>query len=258
MHGNISRVWMLVAVAGLALTAAGQVRSRTGTTTVSHVTAAKTPYTAEYKIVQVQTLAGGNTITRESTEETAVDSQGRRMTSTTAAASENKTPRTEFSVFDPVARTITRWNSPGKRATVRQIGAGHGCSATTEDEPRPSHPLTRAPHEGPRVEQLGTASIQGVEARGTRTTLTIPTGEVGNEAPLVRTSEVWSALTVGLKGLLVREITDDPRSGKWDREMTSISQSDPDPAVFQPPDGYEIVKVDASEAGCAAEAVPAK
>jgi hypothetical protein len=257
MRGNISKVWMLVAVAGLVLPVAAQVRSRTGTTTATHITAAKTPYTAEYKIVQVQTLAGGNTITRESTEVTAMDSQGRRMTSTTAAASENQTPRTEFSVFDPVARTITRWSSPGKRATVRQIGAGHGCSRTTE-EPRPSHSLTRAPHERPTMENLGTASIQGVEARGTRTTLTIPAGEVGNEAPLVRTSEVWSALTVGLKGLLVREITDDPRSGKWNRELTSINQSDPDPAGFQPPDGYEIVKADASEAGCATEAVPAK
>ena len=258
MRGNISRVWMLVAVAALALPAAAQVRSRTTTTSASHVTAAKTPYTAEYKITQVQTLAGGNTITRESTEVTAVDSQGRRMTSTTATASENQTPRTEFSVFDPVARTITHWSLPGKRATVRQIGAGHGCSSTTESEPRPSHSLTRAPHERPTVENLGTASIQGIEARGTRTTLTIPAGEVGNEAPLVRTSEVWSALSVGLKGLLVREITDDPRSGKWDRELTSISQSDPDPAAFQPPDGYEIVKLDASEAGCATEAVPAK
>jgi len=249
---------MLVAVAGFALPVAGQVRSRTGTTTATHVTAAKTPYTAEYKIVQVQTLVGGNTITRESTEVTAVDSQGRRMTSATTTASENKTPRTEFSVFDPVARTITRWSSPGKRATVRQVGAGHGCSATAEDEPRPSHSLTRAPHERPTVENLGTASIQGVEARGTRTTMTIPAGEVGNEAPLVRTSEVWSALTVGLKGLLVREIVDDPRSGKWNHELTSINQSDPDPSVFQPPDGYEIVKVDASEAGCPTEAVPAK
>ncbi len=258
MRGNISRVWMLIAVAGLALPVAAQVRSRTGTTTTSHVTAAKTPYTAEYKIVQVQTLAGGNTITRESTEVTAADSQGRRMTSTTTTAAENGTPRTEFSVFDPVTKTQTRWSSPGKRATVRQIGAGHGCSSTTESEPRPSHSLTRAPHERPTEENLGTASIQGVEARGTRTTLTIPAGEVGNEALLVRTSEVWSALSVGLKGLLVREIVDDPRSGKWDRELTSISQSDPDPSIFQPPDGYEIVKADTSEAGCATEAVPAK
>ncbi|MFZ1917183.1 MAG: hypothetical protein WAU58_06400 [Terriglobales bacterium] len=258
MRRNISRMWMLVAVAGLALPLAAQVRSRTSTTSATHITAAKTPYTAEYKITQVQTLAGGNTITRESTEVAAVDSQGRRMTSTTTTAAENGTPRTESSVFDPVAKTLTRWSSPGKRARVRQIGVGHGCSSTTEDEPRPSHSLTRAPHERPAVENLGTASIQGVEARGTRTTMTIPAGEVGNEAPLVRTSEVWSAVTVGLKGLLVREVVDDPRSGKWNRELTSINQNDPDPAVFQPPDGYEIVKVDASEAGCATEAAPAK
>jgi len=247
---------MLAAVAALALPIAAQVRSHTSTATTSHVTAARTPYTAEYKITQVQTLADGTTITRDTTESTAVDSQGKRMTASATTASESQTPKTEFNVFDPVARTSTRWSVPGKKATVRQIGEGHGCSSATESAH--VHSLTRSPHERPVVEQLGTASIQGIEARGTRTITTIPAGEVGNDAPLVRTSEVWSAIAVGLKGLLVREITDDPRSGKWDRELTSISQSDPDPSLFQPPDGYEIVKADASDAGCPTEAAPAK
>ena len=79
MRGNISRVWMLVAVAALALPAAAQVRSRTGTTTVNHVSAKKTPYTADYTITLVQTLANGNTMTRDETEVAGVDSQGRRM-----------------------------------------------------------------------------------------------------------------------------------------------------------------------------------
>lgn len=255
MRGNISRVWMFVAVAGLAMSVAAQVRSRTSTT-AAHVTVAKTPYTADYRITQVQTLADGTTITRETTESTAVDSQGRRMTSTTFAASVNQTQKTEFHVFDPVARSFTRWSSPGKRATVSQMGEVHGCEGVTE--PVHAHSLTTTTHERPRIEQLGVASIQGVEARGTRTTTIIPAGEVGNDAPLVRTAEVWNAVAVGLKGLLVREIADDPRSGKWDRELTSISQSDPDPAIFQPPDGYEIVKAGASDSGCPTETAPAK
>jgi hypothetical protein len=66
MRGNISRVWLLVAVAGLALPVAGQVaRSRTSATAETHVRAAKTPYTAEYKITHVQALADGTTITGE-------------------------------------------------------------------------------------------------------------------------------------------------------------------------------------------------
>jgi len=259
MSGITIRSWMLVAVAGLALPVAGQVtRSRTGTTT-THIAPAKTPYTAEFKTTNVQTLADGTTITHESTEVRAVDSQGRTMTSTTTPASTDHAPVIYTSVFDPVARTLTHWTSPGKRATVRPTGEGHGCSPiATEADSSISRPLPRAPHERPRVEQLGTASVQGVEARGVRTTTTIPAGAVGNDEPLVRTSETWSALTVGLKGLVVREIVDDPRSGKWTKELTNIDQSEPDAAVFQPPAGYEIVKVDTSEGCPTAEAVQTK
>jgi len=258
MRGITIRSWMLVAIAGLALPVAGQVtRSRAGTTT-TRIAPAKTPYTAEFKTTNVQTLADGTTITHESTEVRAVDSQGRSMTSTTTSASADHAPITQTSVFDPVARTLTRWASPGKRATVRPTGEGHGCSPiATEADSGTSRPLP-TPHERPRVEQLGTASVQGIEAHGTQTTTTIPAGAVGNDEPLVRTNETWTALTVGLKGLVVREIVDDPRSGKWTRELTNIDQSEPDPAVFQPPAGYQIANVNTSEGCPTAEVVQTK
>jgi len=90
-----------------------------------------------------------------------------------------------------------------------------------------------------------------VESRGRRYTTTIPAGAAGNDAPLVSTSEIWTALAVGLNGLLVRDVRDDPRSGKTTKELTNLSQSDPDPATFQPPDGYEIVTKESS--GCQGE-----
>lgn len=246
MRKNISRVWMLVVVAGLALPVAAQVaRSRTGTATINHVSAAKTPYTAEYHGTSVRTLADGTTITHEETEIQALDSQGRRMNSTTSTTpTGNHTPITHVFVFDPVAHTSTRWSSPGKQATVSTMSGNgeHGCSASTmESRPLGVTAPARGAHTRPRVENLGMASVQGVEARGTRTTTTIPAGAVGNEAPLVSTTERWTAIAVGLNGLMVRQTIDDPQSGKWTKELTSIEQSDPDPAVFQPPSGYEIV-----------------
>jgi hypothetical protein len=212
------------------------------------VTAAKTPYTAEYKITSVQTLADGNVITREDTEVTALDPQGRQMHQMTTTRAKDQTPVVNTNVFDPVAKTDTHWSSLGKQATVRTLssGAGHGCAT----EARSGAPAT--PHTKPVIEKLGMASIQGVEARGTRTTNAIPAGEVGNEASLVTTTERWTAVTVGLKGLVVREITDDPRWGKWTKELTNISQEDPDPALFQPPAGYEIVTKESSH-DCPAE-----
>jgi hypothetical protein len=239
MSGNSLKL-MLVALATLALPAAGQVASgRAGVVPRTHVTAARTPYTAEYKITSIKTLADGSSITRDSTEVVAVDSEGRRMSQMTFTLSKSQKTVTNVNLFDPVAKTYTHWSSFDKLTTIVPLaGREHGCPS----EPRPAS-TTRSTS---TTENLGTASIQGVEARGTRTTRTIAAGEVGNETPLVTTIERWTAVAVGLRGLSVREITDDPRSGKRDRELTSITQEEPDPALFQPPADYKVVTKDPS------------
>ncbi len=246
---TIQRAMTLVAVAGLALSASGQVasqpaRSHASVTAETNVRAAKMPYTAEYKITHVQTLADGTTITRETTDVKALDSQGRRMTATTITSGV-RAPQTHVVVYDPVGRTQTSWHSPGKIAHVFKMStaeAEHTCSRMMRDDVS----VVSGPKSKITSENLGTESIQGVEARGRRYTTTIPAGAAGNDAPLVSTSEIWTALTVGLNGLLVRDVRDDPRSGKTNRELTSLSQSEPDAATFQPPEGYEIVTKESS------------
>ena len=248
------RAMTLVAVAEFALSGSGQItsqpaRSHAPVTSEHNVRAAKTPYTAEYKITHVQALADGTTITRESTEVKALDSQGRRMIATTVASGD-QTPATHVMVYDPVARTQTTWRSPGKMAHVFKMStpdAERTCSTFMRDDVA----VVSGRKSKLTSENLGTESIQGVEARGRRYTTTIPAGAAGNDAPLVSTSETWTALSVGLNGLLVRDVRDDPRSGKTTRELTSLSQSDPDPAIFQPPEGYEIVTKESS--ACADE-----
>jgi hypothetical protein len=225
-------------------------------------------------------LANGTTITRETTETAIVDSQGRRLIETVFPATGELPERSSYRVFDPVARTNTDWEVPGKRATVRpmppqrQSGeAGSSCwttgpvtqvaSASSSTE----HPNVLATVSGTasvsgsiqtstevRVvaneatrEDLGTQTIQGVEARGTRTTHTTPIGEVGNDAPLVRTTEAWMARSLGL---MVRQVIDDPRTGKRTRELVELSQSEPDISAFQPPEGYEIQTLELHEVPC--------
>ena len=245
---SLYRLLPIAVVAGLTLPVASQVtRSHTSGTTATHVRIANSPYTAEYKITHVQVLADGTTLTRETTEVKALDSQGRRMNATTITSEAgDRATITHVMVYDPVARTQAMWKSPGTRATVTPLpapGAAHGCSTMPADQDA-VHVVSPS-HSTSTTESLGTASIQGVDARGRLTTTTTPAGAVGNDAPLVMKHEVWTAVTAGLNGLIVRAITDNPRSGKSTTELTNLNQSDPDPATFQPPDGYEIVTRDA-------------
>jgi|HubBroStandDraft_4_1064222.scaffolds.fasta_scaffold04811_4 hypothetical protein len=249
----IRQATTLLALAGLALSlpghAAGQAtRGTRPVTTEADMQTAKTPYTAEYKVTHERVLADGTTIIRETTEVKALDSQGRRMTATTIASAD-RAPITHLMVYDPVTRTQTFWHSPGKVAHVLQLpAAGQHCQTITRDDvsviSRPKSKFTS--------ESLGTESIQGIEASGHRYTTTVPVGADGNDAPLVSTTERWTALTAGLSGLVVREIRNDPQQGKTNRELINLTQGDPDPTTFQPPEGYEVVTKDSS--GCQDEA----
>jgi hypothetical protein len=70
---------------------------------------------------------------------------------------------------------------------------------------------------------------------------------VGNDAPLVRTTEVWHAKS---PALTVREVSDDPQTGRMTKELVELSQSEPDAALFQAPEGYEVVTQEMHEVPC--------
>jgi hypothetical protein len=99
------------------------------------------------------------------------------------------------------------------------------------------------------IEHLGTETIQGFEAHGSRVTQTIPAGAIGNREPLVNTRESWQANAHGI-GLTVREVDDDPQNGKRTMELVNFSLGEPDPASFQPPEGYEILNQETQQIPC--------
>lgn len=77
----------------------------------------------------------------------------------------------------------------------------------------------------------------GLEARGTRFTTTYPVGRVGNDQPFTVTHETWISTELMIA---VLQIDDDPRTGARTMELTDIERGEPDPALFQPPEGYTV------------------
>jgi len=87
-------------------------------------------------------------------------------------------------------------------------------------------------------ERLGTQTIEGVLAEGTRMTTTYPVGFLGNDRPVTTVTETWTSREIGM-AVLTR--TSDPRSGESTMKLMNISRAEPDPSLFQPPAGYQVV-----------------
>jgi hypothetical protein len=197
------------------------------------------PYTMTSKTTTVQKLVNGVTMTRETTMKTAVDSSGRRyieqqMTTPSALVITH--------VIDPVNHTTMTWTSNSKIVNLT-----HMPDPSTLPQPQGQHILqspppvqeqpVRSPGPEPQVEDLGTRTILGVTTEGKRITRIIPAGQYGNDQPFTVTSEHWHSQDFGIDLL---DIHDDPRTGIMTREVTDFQRGEPDPSLFQIPEGYTV------------------
>ena len=86
-------------------------------------------------------------------------------------------------------------------------------------------------------EQLGKQLVEGVEAEGTRTTVTIPAGDIGNERAIEIVSERWYSPELQL---VVMTRHSDPRFGETTYKLTNINRADPAKSLFEVPAGYTV------------------
>ncbi|HEY6119323.1 MAG TPA: hypothetical protein VIV66_05150 [Pyrinomonadaceae bacterium] len=87
------------------------------------------------------------------------------------------------------------------------------------------------------TEQLGTQIVEGVAAEGTRTTITIPAGEIGNERAIEIVSERW--FSPELKTVVMTRHSD-PRFGETVYRLTNISRDEPVHSLFEVPGDYTM------------------
>jgi hypothetical protein len=93
------------------------------------------------------------------------------------------------------------------------------------------------PNANEKKEDLGKQMIEGVEAEGTRTTVTIPAGEVGNERAIEIVSERWYSPELQL---VVMTRHSDPRTGETTYKLTNINRTEPVKSLFEVPSDYTI------------------
>lgn len=225
-------------------------------------TVAGAPYSAVAVTERVQILADGNRIDQTTSGSVARDSQGRvRREETLPGLGANNAdgPRLVF-IDDPVAGV--HWNLDAQTKTALKMPFAQLKKAQLPGSfvPPPPGPdktwffSSAAPGPGGGVQivtrntiskddtnvskaDLGTQTIEGVPAQGTRVTRTIPAEADGNALPIVITTETW--YSPDLK-VLVMSKTSDPRMGDTTYRLTNIQRSEPPASLFQVPEDYTV------------------
>jgi hypothetical protein len=118
-------------------------------------------------------------------------------------------------------------------AAAAAAGKGHG--GVTIAYPEPVTMMRVPAASSVNKEELGSQMVEGVMARGTRSTTTIEAGAIGNTQPIHIVSEQW--YSEDLKVLVMTKHSD-PRIGETTYRLTNVQLAEPSPALFQVPADY--------------------
>lgn len=133
---------------------------------------------------------------------------------------------------------------PGAGAQIAPLPNGEQPRVMVyENGPNGSTTVQRIPGPGkerrmPKKESLGTQTIEGVACEGTRTTITIPAGEIGNERAIEIVSERW--YSPELQTVVMSKRNDPLGSGETSYRLTNINRSEPARSLFEVPADYKI------------------
>ena len=231
------------------------------------------PYSAETSTESVQTLADGNRIVHRTVSKYYRDSEGRTRREQTFGNVDPEHPAPhEVKVFiddpvsgaayvlDPGSKSIEKvqrsrkfleernGDDDGTRTMVKflkdseRVGdsAPDRMTIKLQDEHsgNPNTLVMQMPDEKRDVskEDLGTRNLEGLGCTGTRQTITIPAGAVGNEKPILIVTETWVAPAIGT---VMESTTDDPRYGKTTYQLTNVQTSEPARSLFEPPADFK-------------------
>ncbi|MEK7257957.1 MAG: hypothetical protein AAB316_24575 [Bacteroidota bacterium] len=188
------------------------------------------PYSASIVTENIQVLADGTRISNKGEGKFFRDSEGRTRLERTLTISgpfviSGEAPKMAF-IYDPVAGV--NYMLEERNRIARKFFAPSGT-------PPPGQPGRASDQE--KTESLGKQIIEGVEAEGVRITVTIPTGQIGNDRPIEIVSERWEATELKVVVLSKHK---DPRFGETIYRLTNINRGEQAKSLFEVPAGYSI------------------
>jgi hypothetical protein len=206
------------------------------------------PFSATATSETTETLQDGSVLHRTSQVSMYRDSQGRSRHEVTLSGfgptSASGGPKKLVMISDPVAGTHYMLDADQKIAHQRpfhQHGGSAASSADAAEGPNFDRMQEREQKDIAagllKKESLGTQTIDGVVAEGTRTTRIIPAGQIGNEKPLSVVSERWYSADLQI---VLKTTRTDPRTGTTTYTVTNVQRTEPAATMFTIPAGYTV------------------
>jgi hypothetical protein len=228
------------------------------------------PYSAEAVTETTQTLSDGNRIEQRTSSKQYRDGEGRErreessgmnvvfITDPVAQISYTLRPDTKTAERSSMSRNFVlatkgQLAAAGTKVTIEQRSAPNGVVQTldqTVDVKGPPqgfgfvnaqsmmivNPALGATE--PKFEDLGTRTVEGVQAKGTRSTMTIAAGQIGNVRPIEIVDENWYSPELQMT-VMTRH--SDPRSGETSFKLTNVLRIEPVRQLFELPPDYTLV-----------------
>jgi hypothetical protein len=200
------------------------------------------PFSAIATSTTTQTLADGNHITRTTQTKVYRDSQGRFRKDVTLPAigplAASGQPHSFVHISDPVAGTAYVLEPDQKVA--RQMPGPGGMKVRTGGGPGGNmfyRTFKESAEASAKTESLGPQTIEGVSTEWTRTTRTIPAGQIGNEKPITIVSQHWYSADLQMD---IKSTHSDPRFGDTTYTLTGIQRTEPATSLFAVPSDYTV------------------
>jgi hypothetical protein len=235
------------------------------------------PYTAESTTEMTRVLADGTRILNRNTSVMARDKEGRTRREHTLGdigpiANNGAAVPRFVTITDNVAKEVYILNLTEKTAQRVKLGEPlvfrhessegntkrileertqmrvHSSTASGDvftmavPPPPPGGPMVgsfamRFDEKNVKTEDLGKQNMEGVVVTGTRTTVTIPEGEIGNDRPIVSVSERWYSPDLQM---VIYSKTNDPQFGESVYRVSNLKVGEPDASLFKIPAEFKI------------------
>jgi len=202
------------------------------------------PFSASEERRFMQILGDGNRIETNQINKVFRDGQGRtRVEDMNGIATINDPVAGTRVELNPTAKTARITVPPPALAVLRTIEREMSINTAAGEKN-----ATKTGGKGARgaakggtpeaTETLRPQLVNGVMAQGTRSTITIPRGQIGNDREIRVVTERWVSDSLQT---LIKSTNSDPRFGDTTYQLTGIVEREPDAYLFQIPGDYRVV-----------------